>query len=89
MTEIRWAALLVSAASAAIPAHADTRVVEFNVLNATATLAAPFAVGDSLILDTVVRGRREMRRLAYLAHPAPGGGAAARPTPETAALRTV
>jgi hypothetical protein len=26
-----------------------------------------------LILDTVVRGRREMRRLAYLAHPAPGG----------------
>jgi hypothetical protein len=29
-----------------------------------------FAVG--LILDTVVRGRREMRRLAYLALPAPG-----------------
>jgi glycosyltransferase involved in cell wall biosynthesis len=28
-----------------------------------------------LILDTVVRGRREMRRLAYLAHPAPGNGA--------------
>ena len=25
-----------------------------------------------LILDTVTRGRREMRRLAYLAHPAPG-----------------
>ena len=25
-----------------------------------------------LILDTVVRGRREMRRLAYLQHPAPG-----------------
>jgi glycosyltransferase involved in cell wall biosynthesis len=25
-----------------------------------------------LILDTVVRGRREMRRLAYLSHPAPG-----------------
>jgi hypothetical protein len=23
-------------------------------------------------LDTVVRGRREVRRLAYLAHPAPG-----------------
>jgi glycosyltransferase involved in cell wall biosynthesis len=30
-----------------------------------------FAVG--LILDTVVRGRLEMRRLAYLALPAPGG----------------
>lgn len=27
-----------------------------------------------LILDTVVRGRREMRRLAYLAYPAPGAG---------------
>lgn len=26
-----------------------------------------------LILDTVVRGRREVRRLAYLAHKAPGG----------------
>ena len=26
-----------------------------------------------LILDTVTRGRREMRRLAYLAHAAPGG----------------
>jgi len=25
-----------------------------------------------LILDTVTRGRREMRRLAYLAFPAPG-----------------
>ena len=25
-----------------------------------------------LILDTVVRGRREVRRLAYLAQPAPG-----------------
>lgn len=28
-----------------------------------------------LILDTVVRGRREVRRLAYLAHPAPSAGA--------------
>jgi hypothetical protein len=27
-----------------------------------------------LILDTVVRGRREVRRLAYLAHRAPGSG---------------
>jgi glycosyltransferase involved in cell wall biosynthesis len=31
-----------------------------------------------LILDTVVRGRREVRRLAYLSHPAPGD-ATARP----------
>ena len=29
-----------------------------------------------LILDTVTRGRREVRRLAYLAQPAPGNGAA-------------
>ena len=29
-----------------------------------------------IILDTVVRGRREMRRLAYLALPAPGSGEA-------------
>lgn len=29
-----------------------------------------------LILDTVVHGRREMRRLAYLSHPAPGEPAA-------------
>jgi hypothetical protein len=29
-----------------------------------------FAVG--LILDTVVRGRREVRRLHYLSYPAPG-----------------
>ncbi|MDQ3143432.1 MAG: glycosyltransferase family 2 protein [Pseudomonadota bacterium] len=28
-----------------------------------------------LILDTVTRGRREMRRLAYLSHPAPGARA--------------
>ena len=30
-----------------------------------------------LILDTVTRGRREMRRLAYLAQPGPGSGQAA------------
>jgi hypothetical protein len=29
-----------------------------------------------LILDTVVRGRREVRRLAYLALPGPGAAAA-------------
>jgi hypothetical protein len=33
-----------------------------------------FAVG--LILDTVVRGRREVRRLHYLSYPAPGSDAA-------------
>jgi hypothetical protein len=37
-----------------------------------------------LILDTVVRGRREMRRLSYLAYPAPGGAR----TVEAAAAHT-
>ena len=36
------------------PAHAATKVVEFNVLNATAMLPTPFAAGDTLILDTTV-----------------------------------
>ncbi len=35
-----------------------------------------------LILDTVVRGRREVRRLAYLSHPAPGGLEPITPTAE-------
>ena len=57
MTKLRLAALAaaaIGAATAAVPAHADTMVVEFNVLNASAMLATPFAVGDTLILDTVV-----------------------------------
>ena len=33
---------------------------------------AALNVFTGLILDTVVRGRREVRRLAYLAYPAPG-----------------
>lgn len=35
-------------------------------------LLASLCLFSGLILDTVVRGRREMRRLAYLTHPAPG-----------------
>ena len=35
-------------------------------------IVAVLCVFAGLILDTVTRGRREMRRLAYLAHPAPG-----------------
>ena len=35
-------------------------------------LLAALCFFAGLILDTVVRGRREVRRLAYLAHPAPG-----------------
>lgn len=36
-------------------------------------ILAALAFFAGLILDTVVRGRREVRRLAYLAYPAPGG----------------
>jgi hypothetical protein len=35
-------------------------------------LAVPLCVFTGLILDTVVRGRQEVRRLAYLQLPAPG-----------------
>ena len=34
-------------------------------------LAAFLTLASGLVLDTVTRGRREMKRLAYLAHPAP------------------
>jgi hypothetical protein len=57
MNKFRLAALATAAscaAIAAVPAHADTMTVEFNVLNAAATLNTPFAAGDSLILDTLV-----------------------------------
>ena len=36
------------------------------------TIIAVLCFFAGLILDTVTRGRREMRRLAYLALPAPG-----------------
>jgi len=37
-------------------------------------ILAALCVLTGLILDTVTRGRQEMKRLAYLAHPAPGDG---------------
>jgi glycosyltransferase involved in cell wall biosynthesis len=36
-------------------------------------ILAALSITAGLILDTVTRGRQEMKRLAYLAHPAPGG----------------
>ena len=39
-------------------------------------IVATLCLFAGLILDTVTRGRREVRRLAYLAQPAPGNGAA-------------
>jgi glycosyltransferase involved in cell wall biosynthesis len=41
------------------------------VLSMGLMILAFLAVASGLILDTVTRGRREMKRIAYLAHPAP------------------
>jgi glycosyltransferase involved in cell wall biosynthesis len=41
------------------------------VLSTGLMLAAFLALASGLVLDTVTRGRREMKRLAYLAHRAP------------------
>lgn len=45
------------------------------VLATGLVILAALSLFAGLILDTVVRGRREVRRLAYLAHPAPFAGA--------------
>ena len=39
------------------------------------TILAWLSIACGLILDTVVRGRREVKRLAYLAHAAPADAA--------------
>ena len=39
------------------------------------TIVAVLCFFTGLILDTVMRGRREVRRLAYLSHAAPGAAA--------------
>ena len=39
------------------PAQAATQTVQFNVLNASATLPTPFLSGDVLLLDTLVTGQ--------------------------------
>jgi hypothetical protein len=38
-------------------------------------LMAVLSIASGLILDTVTRGRREMKLLAYLAQKVPGDGA--------------
>ncbi|WP_374296420.1 glycosyl transferase, partial [Sphingomonas sp.] len=45
------------------------------ILSTGLMLLAALNLFAGLILDTVVRGRLEVRRLAYLAHPAPSAGA--------------
>jgi hypothetical protein len=43
------------------------------VLSTGLMLMAGLAIACGLVLDTVTRGRRELKRLAYLSHRPPGG----------------
>ena len=70
--------LLVAALLLAIPVvmtYLDTGLVPrvpTAILVTGMTIVAVLCLFAGLILDTVTRGRREVRRLAYLAHRAPG-----------------
>ena len=72
-------ALLVAAFALAVPlivTYMNTHLVPrlpTAVLVTGLTILSALNVFTGLILDTVVRGRREVRRLAYLGHRAPGG----------------
>ncbi|MFL6751151.1 MAG: glycosyltransferase [Sphingomicrobium sp.] len=73
-----WAALLVAVAVIlAVPlliTYLDTGLVPrfpTAILVTGIVIVAVLSFFAGLILDTVTRGRREMRRLAYLAYPAP------------------
>jgi glycosyltransferase involved in cell wall biosynthesis len=69
--------LLLAAVLLAVPlviTYLDTGLVPrfpTAILVTGMTIIAVLSFFAGLILDTVTRGRREMRRLAYLAHPAP------------------
>lgn len=71
-------ALLVVAFVLAVPlaiTYAQTGLVPrlpTAILATGLVILASLSFFAGLILDTVVRGRREVKRLAYLAHPAPG-----------------
>ena len=73
------ALLLVAALLLALPlvmTYLDTGLVPrlpTAILVTGIVIVAVLCFFAGLILDTVTRGRREMRRLAYLAQPAPGG----------------
>ena len=63
-----------------IPTYLETgQVPRFPtaILATGMTIVGVLCFFAGLILDTVTRGRREMRRLAYLALPAPGDASAA------------
>ena len=71
------ALLVIAAIILAIPlvlTYLDTGLVPrfpTAILVTGMVIVAVLSFFAGLILDTVTRGRREMRRLAYLAHPAP------------------
>ena len=73
------ALLLVTAIILSIPlvlTYLDTGLVPrvpTAVLVTGMIIVAVLCLFAGLILDTVTRGRREVRRLAYLSQPAPGG----------------
>jgi glycosyltransferase involved in cell wall biosynthesis len=73
------AALLVAALILSVPlvlTYIDTGLVPrvpTAILITGLAIIATLCFFAGLILDTVTRGRREVRRLAYLAYPAPGG----------------
>ncbi len=75
------ALLLVAAVILAVPlvlTYLDTGLVPrfpTAILVTGMTIIAVLCFFAGLILDTVTRGRREMRRLAYLAQPSPFAGA--------------
>ncbi len=77
------ALLLITALLLAVPlvlTYLDTGLVPrlpTAILVTGMVIVAVLAFFAGLILDTVTRGRREMRRLAYLSHPAPGGSGSA------------
>ena len=72
------ALLIVAAIILSVPlviTYLDTGLVPrfpTAILATGLVIVAVLSFFAGLILDTVTRGRREMRRLAYLAHPAPG-----------------
>jgi O-antigen/teichoic acid export membrane protein len=75
------ALLLIAALILSVPlviTYLDTGLVPrfpTAILVTGMVIVAVLCVFAGLILDTVTRGRREMRRLAYLALPGPEGGA--------------
>ena len=74
---IRLDGLMLAAVALAVPlviTYLDTGLVPrlpTAILVTGMTIVAVLCVFAGLILDTVTRGRREVRRLAYLAHEAP------------------